>query len=336
MSSENVKKWTTQKISETIRSFQAACVLGAAADLDVFSILHKNPMTAEAIADHIDANLRATVILLDALTSMELLIKDYNAYSVPEDAADLLCESSAHNILPEVRHLANCHRRWIQLAKVVKTGKPAERIPSIRGPEADLASFIGAMHNINESSADEVLGKIDAIEFEHLLDIGGASGTWTIAFLEAFPQTRATLFDLPDVIPMASRRIAKAGLSDKVTLAAGDFYSDKLPAGADLAWLGAICHQNSRNQNQKLFAKVYKALADRAIVIIRDVVMDTSHTDPPGGALFAVNMLVSTEQGGTYSFNEYSKDLHKAGFTNVKLVHQDHHMNSLIQAKKGC
>lgn len=336
MSSENENKWTAGKVAETIRSFQSACVLGAAADLDIFSVLNDNPMAADELADYIKSDLRATTTLLDALTSMEILIKQDDIYSVPEDAAALLCESSPMNILPEVRHLANCHRRWIQLAQVVKSGKSAERTPSIRGPEADLASFIGAMHNVNESSADDVISKLDQLQFKHLLDIGGASGTWTIAFLKAFPNAHATLFDLPDVIPLAQRRIGEAGLSNKVTLAAGDFYTDELPEGADLAWLSAISHQNSRNQNRELFSKVYKALTDNATLVIRDIVMDTSHTSPQSGALFAVNMLVSTEQGGTYSFEEYSKDLHKAGFTNSKLVYRDRHMNSLIRAKKVC
>lgn len=336
MSSQNKNNWTVQKISETIRAFQPACVLGAAADLNVFSLLYSAPATAEVLADKIKADPRATATLLDALAAMKLLIKHDDIYSIPVDAAALLCESSPENILPEIRHLANCHRRWIQLAQVVKTGKPAERNPSIRGSDADLESFIGAMHNINESSTDEVIGKLGKLKFKHLLDVGGASGTWTIAFLRRFSKIRATIFDLPDVIPMARSRIAGTTFADRVTFAAGDFLVDELPQGADLAWLSAICHQNSRDENQKLFAKAYKALSDGGTIVIRDVVMDASHTEPPSGALFAINMLVSTTMGGTYSFDEYSKDLHKAGFINVKLVHHDQHMNSLIQAEKSC
>lgn len=323
-------------MSEIIRAFQPACVLGAAVDLDIFSLLHKTPMSAEVLADKMKADSRATATLLDALAAIKVLIKYDDIYSIPVDEAAFLCESSPENILPEIRHLANCHRRWIQLARVVKTGKPAERNPSIRGSDADLESFIGAMHNINESSADEIIGKLGKLKFKHLLDVGGASGTWTMAFLKRFSKTRATLFDLPDVIPMARSRIAGTKFGNRVTFAPGDFLVDELPRGADLAWLSAICHQNSRAENQKLFAKVYKAMTDNAIIVIRDVVMDASHTEPTSGALFAINMLVSTTLGGTYSFDEYSKDLHKAGFTNVRLVHHDQHMNSLIQAKKGC
>ncbi|MGD8500954.1 MAG: methyltransferase [Phycisphaerales bacterium] len=328
------KQWTTQELLNVSRSFQQACVLTAAAALDVFSPLHEKPMTARALASKLGTDPRATTILLDALAALELLTKLDGDYSVPEDVAGLLTEKSAKNVLPMVRHWANCLRRWAQLSVVTQKGGPAGCGPSIRGEAADQADFIGAMHNISGPIAAEVVDKLKSLKFDHLLDIGGASGTWTIALLGVVPEARATLFDLPSVIRMARERISGAGLRERVTLVAGDFYSNDLPAGADLAWLGAICHQNSREQNRALFAKVHKALKDDGALVIRDVVMEPSHTSPEGGALFAINMLVATEGGGTYTFDEYRHDLCKAGFGNVVLVHRDEFMNSLIRAKK--
>jgi precorrin-6B methylase 2 len=328
------KQWTTQELLNVSRSFQQACVLTAAADLDVFSPLHERPMTARALASKLGTDPRATTILLDALAALELLTKRDSDYSVPEDVAGLLTEKSANNVLPMVRHWANCLRRWAQLSVVTQTGRPAECGPSIRGETAERTDFIGAMHNISGPIAAEVVDKLQPLKFDHLLDIGGASGTWTIAFVGVVPEARATLFDLPSVIPMAEQRIAEAGLRERVTLVAGDFYSDDLPVGADLVWLGAICHQNSREQNRALFAKIHKALKDDGVLVIRDVVMEPSHTSPEGGALFAINMLVATEGGGTYTFDEYRHDLCEAGFGDVMLVHRDEFMNSLIRAKK--
>jgi len=319
---------------DVARSFQPACVLTAAADLDVFSPLHEKPMTAQSLACELGTNPRATTILLDALVALKLLAKQDRDYSVPEDVAKLLTEKSGNNVLPMVRHLANCLRRWAHLSEVTQSGKPADCGPSVRGEAADQADFIGGMHNISGPIAAEVIGKLQPSKISHLLDIGGASGTWTIAFLRAVPEAKATLFDLPAVMSMAKQRIAEAGLGERVRLVAGDFYTDKLPDGANIALLGTICHQNSREQNRALFAKVHKALKDGGIVVIRDVVMDPSHTSPEGGALFAVNMLVATEGGGTYTFDEYRHDLCEAGFGEVILVHRDEFMNSLIRAEK--
>ncbi|HUU20402.1 MAG TPA: methyltransferase [Sedimentisphaerales bacterium] len=329
------KQWTAQEVLEVARSFQPACVLTAAAALDVFSPLHEKPMTAQALACELGTDPRATAILLDALVALEFLTKQESSYSVPDNIAKLLTEKSDNNVLPMVRHLANCLRRWARLSEVTQTGKPAECGSSIRGEAADQTDFIAGMHNISESIADGVVKRLLPLNFDHLLDIGGASGTWTIAFLRAVPEAKATLFDLPAVISMAEQRFAEAGLGNRVTLVAGDFYTDELPDGADIAWLGAICHQNSREQNRTLFAKVHKALKDGGAVVIRDVVMDPSHTSPEGGALFAVNMLVASERGGTYTFDEYRQDLTDAGFSEVILVHRDEFMNSLIRAEKA-
>jgi precorrin-6B methylase 2 len=328
------KQWTAEDVLDLARSFQPVCVLAAAAALDVFSPLAVKPMTAEALAGKLGADPRAMAVLLDALSALQLLSKQGEEYGVPEDVARLLAEQSADNVLPMVRHLANCLRRWVELPKVTKTGKCAETGPSIRGADADREDFIGAMNLISEPIAAGVIDKIRLLEFRHILDVGGGSGTWTIAFLRAVPDARATLFDLPAVLPMAEKRFAEVGLTDRITLFGGDFYTDKLPEGADLAWLGAICHQNSRQQNRDLFAKVHKALADDGFIVIRDMVMDTSHTSPVAGALFAVNMLVGTEGGGTYSFDEYSEDLQTAGFVEVTLVHREESMSSLIRARK--
>jgi len=315
--------------------YQGACVLFAAADLDIFAILDKAPMTAQALAAELGADARATRVLLDALAAMGLLSKKDTKFTLKPGAAELLTESSAGNVLGMVRHRANCLRRWAQLAEVVKSGKPVQHQPSIRGAEADQAAFIEAMHNFSSPAATQVIGELGPLNFRHLLDIGGASGTWTIAFLRAVPDAHATIFDLPEVIPVARRRITEAGLGERVAFAGGNFYTDDLPDGADFAWLGAICHQNSRRQNRRLFAKIYAALNKGGAVVLRDVVMDPTRTTPVAGAMFAVNMLVATGGGGTYTFEEYRSDLEDAGFGDVALLQQDEFMNSLIRAAKS-
>ena len=329
------KQWSAEEVLEAARAFQPACVLTAAADLDVFTALDGRPMTADALAGELGTDERATTILLDALAALEFLTKQGDEYGVGEDVAESLSDKSEKNVLPMLRHIANCLSRWAQLARITQSGKPAERVASVRGEAADRAAFIGGMHNLSVPVAAEVVRRLEPLQFTHLLDIGGASGTWTMAFLDAVPEAKATLFDLPDVIPMAQKRLSEAGLVDAVTLVPGDFYADDLPAGADLAWLGAICHQNSRRQNRELFARIYKALTGDGVVVIRDVVMEPSRTSPVAGALFAVNMLVATEGGSTYTSDEYNEDLRDAGFDQVTLVHCDEFMNSLIKAKKA-
>jgi precorrin-6B methylase 2 len=325
---------TATDLLELTRAFQPACILVAASELDVFSALYESPAVAPALAARLGADLRATTILADALVSLELLEKRGEAYSVPPAVAALLIQGSPASILPAVRHQGNCLRRWAQLGHVVKTGAPAERTPSIRGQAADCEAFIGAMNNFTEPVAPTVVEQLQPLRFQRLLDVGGASGTWTIAFLRAVPEATAVLFDLPDVIPLARERLRRAALADRVTLVAGDYNTDVLPGGADFAWLSAIAHQNAPEENRALYAKIHAALTPGGVLVIRDVVMDADRTAPAGGALFAVNMLVATDGGNSYTLDEFRADLEAAGFTRVELLCRDDFMNSLVIASK--
>ena len=152
--------------------------------------------------------------------------------------------------------------------------------------------------------------------------------------MRKYPDVQATLFDLPDAVDAARKRIEAAGMSERVTLVAGDFYQDELPSGADFAWVSAIIHQNDRDQNRALFANVARALAPGGRVAVRDIVMYSDRTAPPMGALFAVNMLVNTEAGGTFTLEEITEDLQSAGFTNIDLIHPTQDMNTVVTATK--
>jgi ubiquinone/menaquinone biosynthesis C-methylase UbiE len=323
-----------QQVLEMMNGFRSACVIGAAAELDVWTALGDQSASAEQLAEQLHTDPRATTILLDAVAALGLLDKRDLRYGVPADLRGWLVEESPETILPMLRHAMAILRSWSQLASVAKSGSPAPRVPSIRGAEADRASFIAAMHVVSGPMADELVQKLGPPKFRRLLDVGGASGTWTLAFLRAVPDATATIFDLPDAIEQARHRLAGSDFADRVTFVAGDFYVDDLPEGADFAWLSAICHQHSRRHNRELFAKVFRVLAPGGRIALRDVVMEPNRTSPREGALFAVNMLVNTESGGTFTFDEYAEDLRSAGFKNPQLQVKHEAMNSVVVAEK--
>jgi len=330
------KHWTGDDVLEMARAFQIPCVLNAAAELDLFAALGDEALTADALAQRLDADLRGITILADALASIELLVKDGETYRLAPGVIDTLTEGGADSVLAMVRLSGNCARGWSELGPIAKSGKPLDPRPtSSRGAQADRESFLEAMNDISRRTADSLIAAIGPPKFTCMIDLGCGPATWTIAMLNANPGSRGILFDLPDAIPIAQRHIALAGLEDRAEFVAGNFDTDEtLPTGADLAWVSAIVHQNSRQQNREFYAKIHAALADGGQILIRDVVMDTSRTNPQFGALFAVNMLVHTPAGDTFTLEELTEDLQSAGFTDVKLLHPDPQMNAIVQARK--
>lgn len=330
------KEWTGESVLEIARCFRSACVLLAAAELEIFDTLAQRPMAADELAGELHADSRATAVLADALVAQGLLEKQDGRYASAAGAEEVLTAKGRSNVLPMLQHQANLVRSWAELARVVKTGLPADPPPSVRGDEGDLSAFIEAMNVTSRAAAPKVVDSLQPLEFQHILDIGCGPGTWSIAFLRATPHARATLYDLPDVIPIARKHIDAAGLTDRVDFAGGDLNTDEpLPQGADLAWVSAIIHMNSREENRKLFGKVHTALAARGRIMIRDIVMDDGHTSPADGAMFAVNMLVRTKGGGTYSLSEIGADLQEAGFAEPSLVRGERDMDSVVWAPKA-
>jgi hypothetical protein len=155
-----------------------------------------------------------------------------------------------------------------------------------------------------------------------------------MAFLRAVPDARATIFDLPDAVEQARRRLAGTEFEQRIDLVAGDFYLDALPPDADYAWVSAIVHQHSRAHNRDLFKNVHTALVPGGRIAIRDIVMQPDKVQPQEGALFAINMLVNTQTGGTFSFDELAEDLQAAGFAEPQLRIEDPAMNSVVEARK--
>ncbi|MBN1532430.1 MAG: MarR family transcriptional regulator [Spirochaetes bacterium] len=315
------------------RNFMESRVLLTAAELDVFSALRDRPLTAREAAERLGVTRRGITVLLDALASMCLVEKREGVYSCPDAVAPLLAKDSPESILPMVLHAAGLWRRWSDLTEIVRSGREGAG-PAATRSEGEQEAFIGAMHAVACRVAPGIIAAIGPGAAGRLLDIGGASGSYTQAFLEASHSLRATLFDLPPVIEMARRRLAGTGVFDRVTFIAGDFYRDGLPEGYDLALLSAIIHQNSPAQNLDLYKKIHLSLQKGGRLVIRDHVMSPDHTRPAAGALFAVNMLVGTAGGGTYDFDEIREGLEAAGFGRVRLMQADERMNGLVEAFK--
>ena len=194
-----------------------------------------------------------------------------------------------------------------------------------------MRAFIGAMEVVGQTLAPRIVSLVGISGARRLLDVGGASGIYTIAFLEAEPRMQATLFDLPPVIDIAHERLTAAGMLDRVTLVAGDYRIDPLPAGHDLAFVSAIIHQNSPAENVAMFRNIFNAIKPGGRIVVRDHILSPDRTHPKPGALFAVNMLVGTEGGNSYTETEIHDVLEQAGFVSVRIIHPDTRMDGLME-----
>ncbi len=316
-----------------ITGFMKSRVILTGAELDIFTRLDGGPQALSGLAKQTGFNRRSLARLLDALAGLGFLYKKDGAYSLTGNG-ELLSSRHPGSILPMVLHMARVWDAWGDLSSMVMKGVRGKHKHSGRMDPAALAAFIGAMDVVGRDLSVEIAGSYDAGTCTRLLDVGGASGTYTVAFLRKYPSLNATIFDLGAVIPMARERMDAEGLTGRVSFAAGDFYRDDLPGGHDLVLLSAIIHQNDAQENIALYRKAFNALVPGGKVLIRDHVMEEDRTAPVPGTLFAVNMLVNTRGGNTYTFREIKRELKIAGFRDVKLLRTGDRMDGLVEAIK--
>jgi SAM-dependent methyltransferase len=326
-------EWNEQKLLEVSSSFQECRILLTAAQLDLFTKLEAKPRTVHSLCADEGWSPRGLAILMDALAAQGLLDRSSDGhYRVNSSITGLLVKGGRDSILPLVLHRGTMWETWSHLTEIVRTGtNPAHKDIWSRSTE-DMEAFIDAMHVIGLQKAEEIADSIDLKSFTRVLDVGGASGTYIMAFLKRAPHMTATLFDLPEVVEMARNRLTESGFIDRVQLVPGDYNTDELPKGHDLVLLSAIIHSNDREGNSRLYSKIYAALAPGGTILIRDYFLDSTRTIPRNVAIFAVNMLAATTGGTSYTFEEVREDLTKAGFKDVRMIREGDHMGQLVAA----
>ena len=168
--------------------------------------------------------------------------------------------------------------------------------------------------------AGAVVKAIASPSLKRVLDLGGGSGAYSIALARAVPGLKAEILDTAEVVPLTQQYIRQAGLADRISTRVGDMLNDPLGDGYDLVLVSAICHMFSPDDNRTLFERVFNALAPNGQVVVQDFILEPDKTAPRAAALFALNMLVGTTAGNSYSEPEYANWLHDAGFTEVRRV----------------
>jgi SAM-dependent methyltransferase len=320
-------------VLKSVQEFMKSRIILSGAELDLFTLIGKGFDTAKILAEKTGSDLRGITRLLDANVACKMLKKNGDCYSLSQEGK-FLSADHPETVLPMVMHMNEIWNSWSDLTKIaVKGQNPHKKSPSKQG-ENSMRAFIGAMHVAGRQLSRQIAAELDLSSYKKLLDIGGASGTYTMAFLEKNPDMQAIIFDLPKVISLARKRISEVGIKDRVGFHEGDFYHDPLPEGCDLALLSAIIHQNSPAQNLDLYKKIFKALVPGGSLLIRDHIMEEDRVHPLEGAIFAINMLAATEGGDTYTFKEIQSSLKEAGFKNAQLIRQGEKMDGLVKAEK--
>ena len=298
-----------------LAAFQQSRILLSAYELDLFTALGSESRSAGEVAAVLGTDERATDRLMNALCALELLEKNAGRFANTPLSAQFLVRGKP-DYMAGLMHTVHLWDSWSTLTQAVQQGR------SVGGPleerdEGWFRAFIDAMHGRAQRQAPAVAALLDLSRVDRALDVGGGSGVFAMAIARACEGISATIFDLPNVVVLTRDYIAREGLSDRVDTAAGDYHIDDLGSGFDLVFLSAIIHSNSFEQNQDLIQKCARALNPGGQVVVQDFIVDEDRTRPAFAALFALNMLVGTQAGDTYTESEVRAWMEAAGLAEI-------------------
>ncbi|MFQ6072449.1 MAG: methyltransferase [Methanosarcinales archaeon] len=314
---KNSKEADPSVIMEMNTAFWISRTLQVANELEIFTKLSGKCLTLEDAAKAIEIPPRPAEMLLNACVALGLLEKENGCYKNSNLSEKYLVKDKPEYFGYMIAHGVQLSESWSKLGEVVKNNKPIEHSAPFEDEET-ARMFTLAMHSGSTPTAKAL---VDFIPLPHtpikLLDVGGGSGVISIKLAEKYPNIEAVVFDTPNVCKVAQEFINQSPASNRIKTYAGD-YTKELPKGFDVVILSNILHGKGVQNCISLLKKVYESLNPSGLVIILDFLLDDDKCGPVFPALFALNMLIATPDGGTYSGTEIKQWLEDLGFNNIK------------------
>lgn len=307
-------------LMELVNGFRFSRIILTAYELKIFDHLAGRSCSSADIASLINADARATDRLMNVLASLGLLEKKHGLFDNSVFAEKFMVSLSPA-FLGGLAHTVDLWRKWSTLTQVIRKGSAIELEDDFneRGTSW-IEAFIAAMHARGVAQGRELASLLDLSKTKRSLDVGGGSGAFTFAFVEKNPSIHAVIFDLPNVIPITQKYISRVNPAASVETKAGDYLTDPLGTGFDLVLMSAIIHINNPEENRHLIRKGSAALEPGGQLVIMDHLMNEDRTEPLQGAVFAINMLVGTKNGDTYTLDEISGWMNEAGLVDMKPI----------------
>ena len=310
-----------ERIQQLWFAYAPPLILEAAVRHRVFDVLDAGPKTVEQVAAVTGASIRGLRALMNALVGLQFLTRKGEAYALTPESATYLVSSKPAFAGGMFKHTSQILPNWLKIVDVVKTGKPAMPVNQQDTGAEFFREFVEDMFAGGYPAARKLA---DSIELKsasrpiRVLDIAAGSGVWSIPFAQKYPDARVTVVDWEAVTPACKKVTARMGVAERYEYKPGDLMEVDYGTGYHVATLGHILHSEGPERSRRLLKKVFAALAPGGTIAISEVMPDDDRTVPQHALIFAVNMLIHTEAGDTFTFAEMSRWLEEAGFVNPR------------------
>jgi len=314
---------TPERLMQFGFAYAPPLIIGAAASNKIFDSLQSGAKTVEEVSQETGASTRGLRAIMAALVGLELLKKDRRQkYSLtPESEAFLVSNKPGALAGFFSLNVTQLVSKWLQLSDVVHSGRPAQ---AVNQEDQGTEFFAGLVENIIPMSYATAQTLADHLKLAktknkiRVLDLAAGSGIWGIVLAQNSRNVHVTAVDWAGMIPTTKRITRKFGVANRFKFIESDLLEADFGNGYDIATLGHILHSEGEDRSRQFLAKTFRALKSGGTIAIAEWLVNDDRTKPLPSLMFAVQMLVNTEKGDTFSFNEIKAWLEEAGFKKVR------------------
>ncbi len=321
-------------IFEIFRGSLATELLTAAvAHLGVFARLAGGPVAADSLRTSLGLAERPFVVLTTALKAMGLIVAESDGrLGLTALAREHLAPGADFDVSGYVG-LAAESPGVVEMVERLRTNRPAgggedeagaafiyrEGIESAMEAEASARTLTLALAGRARNVAPMLARNVSLDGVRRLVDVGGGTGIYSIAWLQKHPELTALVWDRPEVLKVAREMAGSFGVGDRLETVAGDMFRDPVPGGAEVILLSNILHDWDVAECRELVAKCAAALPSGGRLLIHDVFLNDALDGPLPIALYSASLFRLTE-GRAYSAAEYRGWMSEAGLTVGEVV----------------
>jgi SAM-dependent methyltransferase len=325
MTTPGTKPVTPERIQQFAWGYGPPLILEAAIRHRVFDVLDGGAKTIAEVAQETGASERGLAAIMNALVGLDFLAKgESGRYSLTPESETFLVSHKPAFMGGIIKHGSEqLIAKWLHLNEVVATGHPAATMNQQGEGSEFFQQFVNDIFPLSYPAAQALARYLDCnVEGRmiRVLDLAAGSGVWGIAQAQCSDAVHVTVVDWPGVIPATRKTVAKFGFSERFTFVEGDLDTANFGSGHDVAILGHILHNEGRDRSRALLRQTFRALRSGGTIAIAEFLVNSDRTGPLNALLFAVNMLVHTDTGDTYSFEEIAGWLTEAGFVNARTL----------------
>ena len=327
--------WDVGRLMELATGYWKSAVLSAGVDLGIFDTLSTGPACIAELTGRCNASERYLAEILDTLTALHLIEKCESTYGIAPGAQALLNRNSDTCMLDALRFNMDLYPLWGRIPECVRTGQPAIPPGAHLGADPERTRrFALGMHSRALGMAPTLLPALDPEGATHLLDVAAGPGTFSRLLAEQHPQLRVTQFELPAVQDVARELTQDSTAAERIEFKAGDYHTDALPSGFDLAMLCGAIHQENEATATAVFDLIQQALNPGGRFLLVDMMLEPDRTGPLFSNLFSINMMLTSPNGRVFTAEVLEELLIKTGFEKVSLTQPDHSPYWVLEALK--